>query len=405
MTHRVVITGLGAISPYGVGVETLWKGLQSMKSPFIFDDKLGIVCGRLSNKYDDQLKEAGKKYRHINRIGTFSLLAAGEAIKDAGLENENHHETGVNIGVGFTDLEKIVEVGKMIEEKKERRVSPYFIPNILTNIPSSYVAMEYNLLGGSQSCSAACATGITSIGDAFLSIKFGQTKRMLAGAIDSAINSLTKVGFQQLRALTRNKNPELASRPFDEKRDGFVLSEGGGLVVLERLEDALSRKAKIYGEILGYGISSDAHHLTSPREDGLGSLLSMQRCISSSNINPINISYVNAHATSTQIGDKVESASISNLLPTVMVSSYKGHLGHTLAGAGALEAIGTALSIKNKKIIGTLNLEKLDFATNNRMINNCHVWDDDNKKKISLINSFGFGGVYGTLCLSEYYDF
>lgn len=402
MTHRVVITGLGAISPYGIGVEILWKGLQSMKSPFIFDNKLGIVCGKLSEKYNDQLKEVGKNYRHINRIGTFSLLAAGEALRDAGLENENHLETGVNIGVGFTDLEKVVEVGKMIEEKKERRVSPYFIPNILTNIPSSYVAMEYDLLGGCLSSSAACATGVTSIGDAFLNIKFGQTRRIVAGAIDSAINPLTKVGFQQLRALTRNKDPESASRPFDEKRDGFVLSEGGGLVVLERLEDALSRKAKIYAEILGYGIASDAYHLTSPREDGLGSQLSMQRCIDSSKINPLNINYVNAHATSTQIGDKIESASISNLFPSVMVSSYKGHLGHTLAGAGALETIGTALSIKNKKIIGTLNLEKLDFETNNRMINGCHNWDDNDKKKISLVNSFGFGGIYGTLCLSEY---
>uniref|UniRef100_A0A0N5BSV8 beta-ketoacyl-[acyl-carrier-protein] synthase I n=1 Tax=Strongyloides papillosus TaxID=174720 RepID=A0A0N5BSV8_STREA len=404
MTHRVVITGLGAISPYGIGVEALWKGLLSMRSSLIFDKKLGIVCGKVSDKHGDEIKKAGENFRNINRIGCFSLLAAGEALKDAGLEDENHLETGINVGVGFSDIDIIVKVGKMIEEKKERRVSPYFIPNILTNIPASYVAMEYGLLGGSVSCSAACATGVVAIGDAFLSIKHGTTRRMIAGAIDTALNPLTVVGFQQLRALTKNKNPEGASRPFDEKRDGFILSEGGGLVVLERLEDAISRNAKIYAEVIGYGISSDAYHLTSPREDGLGSQLSMQRCIDSTKINPINISYVNAHATSTQIGDKIESTSISNIFPSVMVSSYKGHLGHTLAGAGALETIGTALSIKHKKIIGTLNLEKLDFETNNRMIKNCHDWDNDNKKRISLINSFGFGGVYGTLCLSEYCD-
>uniref|UniRef100_A0A0N4ZY08 beta-ketoacyl-[acyl-carrier-protein] synthase I n=1 Tax=Parastrongyloides trichosuri TaxID=131310 RepID=A0A0N4ZY08_PARTI len=400
MSHRVVITGLGSISPYGIGIESLWKGLLSMSSSFIYDEKLKIVCGRLNSKYDEVLKECGKDYRHINRIGLFSLAAAKEALKDSNLIDYNHTDTGVSIGVGFSDVEKIYEVGKMIDNGKERKVSPYFIPNILTNIPASYVAMEYSCLGGSVSCSTACATGVTAIGDAYMNIKNGNIKRMIAGAVDCAVNPITKVGFQQLRALSRNKNPETASRPFDEKRDGFILSEGCGIVIMERLEDAIERKANIYGEILGFGIASDGYHLTSPSEDGLGSLLSMQRCLDSSKINNDMISYVNAHATSTQIGDKIESNSISKLFPSIIVSSYKGHLGHTLAAAGALETIGTILSIKNKKLIGTTNLEKPDFEINTNMIKTCGDWNDN--RRISLVNSFGFGGVYATLCVASY---
>uniref|UniRef100_A0AC35TJ33 Beta-ketoacyl-[acyl-carrier-protein] synthase I n=1 Tax=Rhabditophanes sp. KR3021 TaxID=114890 RepID=A0AC35TJ33_9BILA len=398
--HRVVITGLGAITPYGIGVKSLWNGLLSSKSALAFNKKLGIVCGQLSPEHDEKLNEFSKKYRNMNRTSLFGLIAAEEAMIDAGLLNQSHVETGTHIGVGFPDLEEIASVSKQIEDGKERKVSPYFIPKILTNIPSSYIAMEHQLFGGNWSSAAACATGVMSIGDAYSNIKYGRVKKMLGGAIDTAVNPMTKVGFQRLRALSKIEDPEVASKPFDSKRDGFLLSEGGGIVVLERLEDALERKATIYGEILGFGFASDAFHLTSPREDGLGSLLCMQKCLDEAKVSASVVDYINAHATSTPVGDKIEAQSIGSMFGKINVSSFKGHVGHCMAGAGAIETIGTVLAIKNGILPGTLNFKETDFEHDLNILGNSIKWE--NERKVSIVNSFGFGGIYASLCLSSF---
>uniref|UniRef100_A0A915D923 Cytosolic Fe-S cluster assembly factor NUBP1 homolog n=1 Tax=Ditylenchus dipsaci TaxID=166011 RepID=A0A915D923_9BILA len=303
-------------------------------------------------------------------------------------------DVGVNIGSGVSDLYEIYETGKKIESDQARRVSPYFVPRILTNIPGSYVSQRFGLAGGNTSQSSACATGASCIGDAFLYVRSGRWRKAFAGSTESCVNKIAVVGFSRMKALASGNQVDI-SRPFDETRSGFVLSEGSAVVILERLDDALNRNAKIYAEILGYGLASDAFHLTSPEPSGLGSRLCMQRCLQDAGLNGKDVTYVNAHATSTPLGDKAEALSILN---------NPGHTGHSLAAAGSLETIATALSIRDGIILPTLNLiitpedvEGLDLVKIE-----VRKWAQSPNRRIALMNSFGFGGAFVSLALAEY---
>lgn len=258
--------------------------------------------------------------------------------------------------------------------------------------------------GGNSSSTTACATGASCIADSYFTIKYGQNRRCITGAVESCVNSIAIEGFKRMRALATGTELNV-SRPFDKERQGFVLSEGAGIIVLERLEDAMARKSKIYAEILGYGTGNDAYHLTSPRDDGFGSILCMKRCLEHSGIDANDIGYVNAHATSTPVGDKAEAMSIAKTKPGVPVSSIKGHIGHTLAGAGALETIFTAMCVKEGIIVGTKNLNQTDIQADVDFIHgNDEITTEfkSKNKRIALMNSFGFGGAFVSICLGEF---
>uniref|UniRef100_A0AC35GWB5 Beta-ketoacyl-[acyl-carrier-protein] synthase I n=1 Tax=Panagrolaimus sp. PS1159 TaxID=55785 RepID=A0AC35GWB5_9BILA len=405
--HRVVITGIGVISPFGVGGQAFWNGLRTGKNPLAFNEALKAVIGAVPKEIDPCLNYSPGQLREMSRGSIFAVVAATEALEKAGLHEmgETFHEsTSVNIGMGIADLESISETGEKCKNGNERKISPYFVPRILTNIPASYVSLKFKLRGGNSSTTTACATGASSICEAFQAIRYGNTRRAVAGAVESCLSSIAVEGFKRMRALATSQD-NTVSRPFDSKREGFVLSEGAGILVLERLEDALQRNCKIYAEILGFGMGNDAYHLTSPREDGYGSGLCMKRCIEDSKIDSKQIEYVNAHATSTPVGDKAEAISIAAFKRGMPVSSIKGHTGHCLAAAGALETIATALSVRDGIIIGTKNLKETDISADIEFISAKNSptieWKSDDRQ-IALMNSFGFGGAFVSLCLAEF---
>uniref|UniRef100_A0A1I8ABP6 beta-ketoacyl-[acyl-carrier-protein] synthase I n=1 Tax=Steinernema glaseri TaxID=37863 RepID=A0A1I8ABP6_9BILA len=320
MRHRVVISGLGALSPLGVGVGALWNGLKASRSGLRYSEKLGSVVGEVPD-FPSERWSRGEQ-REMSRGSQFALLAAEECLQDAKLGNDDAENTGVNIGMGIADLEMIEETAELIRQGKAKRVTPYFVPRILTNMPAGYVSMKYGLKGGNMSSTTACATGASCVGDAATMVALGRVRRMIAGAVESCVNPIAITGFNRLRALARGQTGDI-SRPFDKTREGFVLSEGGAVVLLERLEDARTRGAPIYAEVLGYGISSDAYHLTSPDESGIGGRLCMGRSLEDAAVKGQEVSYVNAHATSTPMGDRIEAKSIASVCPSVAASSIK----------------------------------------------------------------------------------
>ncbi|EJW84474.1 beta-ketoacyl synthase domain-containing protein [Wuchereria bancrofti] len=381
---RVVITGIGIVSPFGVGKRLLFDNLLANNVALRSDEKLKIIVGRIPEcgKYGLDLSLwTPRELKQMSRGSVIAVVAAEEAVKDAGLKGCHMEETGVNIGMGIADLEVIYEVGKQIAEDKGRRVTPFFIPRILTNMPAGHVSIKFGMRGPQLSSCTACATGLHSVGDSATFIRMGRAKRMLAGSTEACINNIAITGFNQMRALTMT-----CSRPFDKRRDGFVLSEGAAILVLEEMEEALKREANIYAEIVGYGVASDAYHLTTPSEDGIGAFLSMERCLADSCINSEQVTYVNAHATSTVLGDHSESRAIAR------------HIGHTLAAAGAIETAITAMCVEEGKLVGNAKLEESDIKENLRFLKKSERWD---KERVALVNSFGFGGSHATLCLSS----
>ncbi|KAM3721496.1 Cytosolic Fe-S cluster assembly factor [Dirofilaria immitis] len=384
---RVVITGIGIVSPFGVGRRLLFDSLLANNVALRNDEQLKIIVGRVPEYGKDCLDLSSWTPRELKRMSRGSVLAvtaAEEAVKDAGLKESHMEETGVNVGMGIADLELIYEVGKQISEGKGRRVTPFFIPRILTNMPAGHVSIKFGMRGPQLSSCTACATGLHSVGDSATFIRMGRAKRMLAGATEACINSIAVIGFSQMRALTMT-----CSRPFDKRRDGFVLSEGAAILILEEMEEAIKRKANIYAEVVGYGVAGDAYHLTMPSKDGIGAFLSMERCLADSRINPEQVTYVNAHATSTVLGDHFESRAIARLFP--------GHIGHTLAAAGAIETAITAMCVEEGKLVGNVRLEESDIKENLRFLKQSERW---NEERVALVNSFGFGGSHATLCLS-----
>ncbi|KDP30836.1 hypothetical protein JCGZ_13779 [Jatropha curcas] len=433
--RRVVVTGLGMVTPLGCGVETTWTRLIEGKcgiraiTPddlrmntfdretqlYTFDQLTSKVaaivpCGTGSGEFNEELWLQSKEHRSISRFIGYALCAADEALKDANwvpTEQEQKERTGVSIGGGIGSITDILDASQMICEKRLRRLSPFFIPRILINMASGHVSMKYGFQGPNHAAVTACATGAHSIGDAARMIQFGDSDVMLAGGTESSIDALSIAGFCRSRALTTKYNsmPIEASRPFDCDRDGFVIGEGSGVLVLEELEHARERGAKIYAEVRGYGMSGDAYHITQPHTDGRGAVLAMTRALKQSGLHPNQVDYVNAHATSTPLGDAIEASAMKTIFSehaisgALKLSSTKGAIGHLLGAAGAVEAIFSVLAIYHGIAPLTLNLRNPDpiFKDKFMPLNA----SKEMPIRAALSNSFGFGGTNASLLLTS----
>ena len=413
--RRVVVTGMGIAAPLGCGIDAVWSNILASKSGAkrIDDFEVGdltcqIACriplGDYSEgKYNPDEWMEPKEQRKVDPFIVFGMAAATQAIKDSGIDlstNEKQERAGVFIGSGIGGIGGIYEASITLKERGSRRISPFFIPGRLVNLVSGHVSIKYSLKGPNHAAATACATGTHAIGDAARLIMFGDADVMVAGGAESPVNRLSMAGFAASRALSTgfNDNPEAASRPYDKARDGFVMGEGAGVVVLEEYEHAKARGAKIYGEVIGYGLSGDAHHITAPAADGNGGFRAMSAAIKNAGINVADIDYVNAHGTSTPLGDEIELGAVTRVLgdaaSNIVMSSTKSAVGHLLGAAGAVEAIFTLLAMRDNIAPPTLNLDNPSIETKINLAPHKPV-----KKQIdvALSNSFGFGGTNATL--------
>lgn len=409
--RRVVVTGLGIASPLGTGTELAWQNLLKGHCGIVglkTEEYSKLPCkiaGLIPS--DNKIAQALSKsnLRAMAPATALALVATAEALSDANWLPESDADketTGVAIGMGMIDLKDVCDTNEALKQGYNK-VSPFFVPRILPNMAAGHISIKYGFRGPNHSVSTACATGAHSIGDAYRFIRNSDADVMICGGAESCISPLAIAGFCRLRALSTsfNEEPTKASRPFDKKREGFVMGEGAAIVVMEEYEHALKRNAKIYAEILGYGLSGDASHITTPREDGSGAVLSMVRALKDAGICKEDITYINAHATSTPVGDGIESTAIKTLFrehsSKIEISSTKGAHGHLLGAAGNLEAVFTILSCYHGQLPPTLNLEEpVDDLNYVRMRKN---WDTN--RRIALKNSFGFGGTNATLCISQ----
>ena len=404
----MVITGLGVVSPIGTGVEKFWSNLVAGVSGIDiikrFDPvEIGLsvhIAGEVKDfepeKYFDK-KDAQK----VSDFIKFAVAAADEAIKDSGLLEGKFdpYRVGVIIGTGIGGLRDIEEQQKVLMEKGPRRVSPFFIPYGISNMASGLVAIRFGFKGPNYCVVSACATGNHSIGDAMRLIQKGDIDVAIAGGCESAITPLGVAGFASMKALsTRNHEPQKASRPFDRDRDGFVMGEGAGILVLEEYEHAKARGAKIYAELVGYGATDDAYHITAPCADGEGAYMCMKLAIEDAGIRPEEVDYINAHGTSTPLNDKSETLAIKRLFGEhaykLKISSNKSMIGHLLGAAGAVEAVATVKSIQTGIIPPTINLENPDPECDLDYVPNKAI---EYTVNYALSNSFGFGGTNACL--------
>lgn len=409
---RVVVTGLGAITPIGNDVASFWQGLK--------DKKVGIAPITYFDTTDYKAKLAGevkdfdpKKYmdpkaaRRMEPFSQYAVAAAGEAIAQAGLdmEKEDPFRVGTSIGSGIGSLQAMEREHKKMLEKGPNRVNPLLVPMMISNMAVGNVAMHYGLKGKSINVVTACATGTNSIGEAFRSIQYGEADVMVAGGTESAITPLGMAGFAALTALSTNDDPETASRPFDKDRDGFVMGEGAGIVVLESLEHAQKRGAKILAEVVGYGGSNDAFHITSPAEYGSGAAYAMEMALKDAGIAPEKIDYINAHGTSTHHNDLFETMAVKKALGDhaykVKINSTKSMIGHLLGAAGGVEFIACVKSIEDGFVHATAGLKEagegcdLDYTMGEGVPMDIHY---------ALTNSLGFGGVNASLVIKKFED-
>lgn len=409
--RRVVITGLGLVTPIGVGVDASWKAALEGRSgvvPITHFDASAFpvrIAGEVKDFDPGQYIEA-KEIKKMDRFIHLAMAAATMAVEDSGLKinEENAERVGVVIGAGMGGLPTIEHYHKVLLEKGHRRISPFFIPMIIINLASGNVSIKYGAKGPNSAAVTACATGSHSIGDAFRIIQRDEADAMIAGGTESVITSLGIAGFAAMKALsTRNDEPQKASRPFDAARDGFVMGEGSGVIVIEGLDNALKRGAKIYAEIVGYGMSSDAYHITTPAPGGEGAVRCMRAGIKDAGISPEEINYINAHGTSTKYGDELETAAVKTVFGdharSLCMSSTKSMTGHLLGAAGGVEAIFSVLSIYNSMVPPTINLENPDPE--------CDLDYVPNRPKqvdvgCAMSNSFGFGGTNACLIFKKY---
>ena len=417
--RRVVVTGLGMVSPLADGVEATWERLlegQSGAGPISkFDSKevvtkyaCEVPLGDGSNgTFDPNLYVEKKEQRKVDDFIIFGLAAAQQAVLDSGWSpsnDEDRERTGVMIGSGIGGLQSIAETALLIKEKGPRRVSPFFIPGALINLASGQVSIKFGFKGPNHAVVTACSTGAHSIGDAARLIIFGDADVMVAGGTESSICEIGIAGFNACKALSTKfeKNPSQASRPYDADRDGFVMGEGAGVVVLEELEHAKARGAKIYAEVLGYGMSGDAFHITAPADTGDGAERSMLAALRNANAKSSDIDYINAHGTST-MADLIELAAVERMLgnsvSNVTMSSTKSSTGHLLGAAGAIEAIFSILSIRDQVAPPTINLDNLAVPSKIDLAPNKKVKREIN---LALSNSFGFGGTNASIVFGKY---
>lgn len=405
--RRVVVTGLGTINPLGNNVKKSWDSLINSKSgiskisTFDVSDYPCKIAASVSDSIIDEDIVPIRERRKIDRFITLGLIAAKEAFEDSGfiVTEENSIRSGVMVGSGIGGLDTIYRNSSILDNQGIRKISPFFIPSSLINLLSGHISIKYNLKGPNSSPVTACATGTHAIGDSFTLIKNGKADLMLCGGAEAAICQLGIAGFSAARALcdTFNDKPELGSRPWDRDRSGFVMGEGAGVLVLEELEQAKKRGAKIYAEIKGYGLSGDAYHITKPSEDGNGGYRAMQMALNESNLSPEDINYVNAHGTSTPVGDMIELSAVERLFNNkndLFMSSNKSAIGHLLGAAGAVEAIFSIKSIETTILPPTLNLDNPDTSTKINLIPHESITKIINNV---ISNSFGFGGTNASL--------
>jgi 3-oxoacyl-[acyl-carrier-protein] synthase II len=412
--RRVVVTGLGMVCPLGAGVETVWSrliagesGLSTIRQ-FPVDDLPARVAGSVPRdgspgSFDVDSVMEPKEQRKVDDFIIYAVAAAEEALADSGWKPKTEDEryaTGVLIGSGIGGLKGIEDAAIVLHEKGPRRISPFFIPGRLINLASGHVSIRHGLKGPNHAVVTACSTGAHAIGDASRFIALGDADVMVAGGAESPISRLGVAGFIACRALSTNFNdtPERASRPYDRQRDGFVMGEGAGIVVLEELEHAKARGAKIYGEVVGYGLSGDAYHITAPAMDGDGAFRCMQMALKRAGIQASEIDYINAHGTSTPLGDEIELGAVTRLVGNaagkITMSSTKSAIGHLLGAAGSVEAIFSLLAMRDSVAPPTLNLEDPSVDTALDLV---PLKAKPMPIDVALSNSFGFGGTNASL--------
>ncbi len=410
MKRRVVVTGMGAITPIGNNVEEFWKGIKEgvcgIAPITLFDtsNQKANLAAEIKN-YNPQEHFELKSAKRLDRFCQLAMVSAREAFKDSGISKENTDMTrvGVIVGSGMGGLTTIEEQNKNLIEKGPSRLSPMYIPMSIVNIAAGNIAIDLGIKGESFCIVTACATSTHSIGESFRLIRHGYQDVVLAGGAESAITPTGIAGFANLKALSQATDPKRASIPFDKERDGFIMGEGAGVLVLEELEHALKRNAKIYAEVVGYGVSSDAYHITAPSPDGEGGARAMVNAIKDADIEPEQIDYINAHGTSTPLNDKTETMAIKTALgehsKKVMVSSTKGNTGHLLGGAGAVEAIACVKALQEGYVPATIGYKEkdedcdLDVVPNEGRKANIHY---------AMSNSLGFGGHNSSIILKKW---
>ena len=409
--HRVVITGMGTINPVGNNIEETWKNLLAGKSGIETVTRFDVsifntrIAGTVKNF--DPLNYFDKKEIDRNDLYTqYAMAAAEEAVNNSGLLNSefDKNRIGVITGVGIGGMATLEEQCRLLHEKGPRRVSPFFIPKMIGNIAGAIIAIRYEFKGINFNCMSACASANHALGTAFRTIQYGDADAIVAGGVEASVTPLAFAGFSSMRALsTRNDEPEKACRPFDRGRDGFVMAEGAAFLMLEELQHALKRNAVILGEIVGYGATDDAFHITAPAENGEGGARAMQMAIDDAKITPIDVQYINAHGTSTPLNDKNETTSIKTVFGEnankVIINSTKSMIGHSLGAAAGIEAVVCVKSILDSKIHPTINFETpdpdCDLNYSHNKITDCNI-------EYAMSNSLGFGGHNGVIVFKKY---
>jgi 3-oxoacyl-[acyl-carrier-protein] synthase II len=407
LQRRVVVTGLGLISPLGNSVLSSWKSCANGESGIsLVDNKIKNSPVSIGGKINNLNIESYIEKKDIRRLDTFiqyGVVAAKQAIDDSGLIDNhiNLDRIGINFGTGIGGVETIENNHKSYLDKGYRKVSPFFVPGSIANMTSGFISIKYGLRGPNLCTVTACSSGSHSVGQAARSIAYGEADAMVTGGSEMASTELSISGFISARALSLSTNPKTASRPWDIDRDGFVLSDGAGALILEELDHATNRGANIYAEVIGFGMSSDAHHMTAPPENGSGAALSMKNAINDAELNPNDIDYINAHGTSTPLGDIAEAKAIMSVFSDKKpsISSTKSMTGHTLGAAGAIESIFSILSINKGIVPPTINLDNLDPSC---ILDFTPHESRDKNINIAMNNSFGFGGTNSTLIFKKY---
>lgn len=410
--RRVVVTGIGAITPIGNNVEDFWNGIKQGKCGIdeitLFDTTnfKAKLAGEVKNYNPEDFLDK-KSAKRLDRFSQFAVIASKEAMKDSGISEENTDMTrvGAIISSGIGGLNTIEEQNRNLLEKGPDRISPMFIPTAIVNMATGNVAIELGIKGESYSMVTACASATHSIGEAFRTIRHGYQDVMVVGGTEASITPTGVAGFSNIKALSTATDKLRASIPFDKERSGFVMGEGAGVIILEELEHAKKRNAKIYAEMIGYGASSDAYHITSPLPDGEGGARAMINAMKDAEVMPKDITYINAHGTSTPLNDKCETSAVKTALgeyaTTVMVSSTKGHTGHLLGAAGGIEAIACVKAIEDNFVPATIGHKEKDEECDLDIVPNV---GRNTEVKVAMSNSLGFGGHNSTIIFKKYKD-